>query len=885
MRKLLRVFLLLSAMAGAGWFAFMVVSAKANTKANGHTSALPLASLNQWLSPSAKVDETKMTLIKQARVSRAFVLTRRGENYKDGEKNPTSLQFPVQTDRGEVRLISSANISDIEAARKAHLANPGQRWDYQLVAEFLDSAGEILEQRQYHISANLMEMQRPDGSIGSGSFYLDSGLNPLSGEINIINLQGLSDKISGLRVKLVQADAAIVDVSLRVFQPKLNSQQETAHQWQRLSSQQRQDLARAAVLDPALLQTHEKQNLLRNANQAIGPLGVEGRDYLVRDLYILFENQGAPQAAPIASVGSVFDQQNFATIPIPASGGKIRLDISASPRPEGSVSSVGREIKLRWYGSGVFQRSSSSIVWQGVALQHSLKLQGGLLELEGPRELIARAFLENDEANQPDQVNQAKEITPVAQHERAFFASQSQPVEYAISASAELSGLRLTVRSLMPGQLTPTKAHYTAFDAAGKQLGQGLLPIPAKAAHYERVMADYSANGNDPKLANILSEPVHGFFVLPANTARFSVRAEPGNGQGKNEGSILVVAHTRPWALAREQRIPDDSYAYDAQGKRIPAWFLLRPQNEESMISNDRSRLLSLQSRPLEMTQEQGKILSGAAQWQDYRPRGNWLARPIYTPRDVEVPYREEVLPTMFSPVGLGQTKSIEIPPYQGTTVVQPTLVWLGPNKATELEISLDGKPFYSIAAHGPYGQYQLPAIAAGRHTVEVKSNVPGQVLINHMRPGSDALMRRIGQRINGELVFDFDRTSASAETLTARLYQQAGQAQDGKVSIRIEGPPLPTLKPLSGWVFADRVATVRPAADTGRVFDTEGQLSDGGNPIFLPFPADAPVGRYRITLKTTKPAYVSLSRLSANLVPQRKLHHQTEIQHVQIIE
>ncbi len=882
MRKLIRVFFLLVAAGGAVWLALVLASAKATPQA-GVAKALPIPQLTQWLSPPAKLDDKKMALIKQAKVSRAFVLNKEGTSSSTGSSNSTGLQFPLQMDRAEVRLISSANIRDLEAARKAHLADPGKRWDYKLVAEFLDNAGQILEQRQYHISANLMEVQRPDGTTISSSFYLDSGLSPLSGEINTINLQGLPAKISSLRVKLAQTDAAIVDVGLRVYQPKVRSEQETAHQWQRLSSQQQQDLARAAVQGPALLQAHEKQNLLRNAHQAIGPVGVEGRDYLVRDLYILFENQGAPQAAPIASMGSVFDQQNFATLPIPAEGGKIRLDISASPRPEAAPGSMGREIKLRWYGSGLFQKSSSSIVWQGVALQHSLKLQGGLLELEGPRELIARAFLETGEANQakqadqPKPADQAKEITPVAQYERVFFAGQSLPVEYAVSANAALSGLRLTVRSMMPGTLRATQAHYAAFDAAGKLLGQGVLPIPAKVAHYERVMADYSANGSAPSQANILSEPAMGFFVLPANTARFTVRADQSN--------ILVVAHSRPYALAREQRIPDDFYAYDALGKRIPAWFLLRPQNEASMISNDRSRLLSLQSRPLEQSEEQGKILSGAFQWQDYRPRGDWLARPIYTPREVDVPYREEVLPTMFSPIGLGAAKAIEIPPYLGATVIQPTLVWLGPNQATELEISLDGKPFYSIAAHGPYGEYELPGIAAGRHTLQVKSRLQGQVLINHMRPSTDALMRRVGQRFNGELVFDYERTSASAETLTARLYQYAGQAQDGKVSIRIEGPPLPTLKPLSAWVFADRVANVRPASGTGRVFDTEGQLSDGGNPIFLPFPADAPLGRYRITLKSAKPAYVSLSRLSATLAPQRKLHHQTEIQHVQIIE
>jgi hypothetical protein len=787
-----------------------------------------------------------------------------------------------------LRLVSNASIRDLAAARRAHVQDPGKRWQYGLKLELLDAQGQLLELRQLQLAANLLEVKRPDGLISGPAFYLENGLTPLAGETNALNLQGIAGSVKRLRLSLTGLDPAISDVVLRLYQSHSDASNKP-YQWQRLSPQQQEELARTSVHDKALLQAHEKHNLIRNSAQALGPNGMEGRDYQVRDVYLLLENDGEVQAAPIATQGNWFDQTAFATFPIPPQGGTIRLEFKASPRGAAS-DGLTQPIQLRWFGNGLFQRSHSdagSLLWQGQTLQHTLKLAGGLLELQGPRELIARAWLENPGGP-------ATEITPQPQFERVFVTTPDQPIDFTLAASNSQSGLRLSLRSLSRGSLRPTRAHYAAFDANGKPLGQGVLAIDARAAHYERLMADYSGNHPDPAQNQHLSGLVQGFFVLPANTARFSVRAD------SLDAPLLVAAHTRPWTLAREQRIPDDFYAWDAAGKRIPAWFLLKPDQQEQLLSNDRSRLLQLQSRPLALNEQQGKMLSGQYQWQDFRPRGNWLARPIYTPRDPDVPYREDALPTLFTPLALARPNKLEFPRYQGSTVVTPTLVWLDGKQnckpacqpSTRLDISVDGQPFFSIEPHGPYGEYALPGISAGTHQIQVRSNnqhASGQVLINHVRPAANAWLRRVGQRFNGEMVFDYDRHSAQDETLSVRLYQPAGQQQAGKLTVNIEGPALPTLTPLSGWVFLDRIASVSPAPGTGKVFDTEGQQSDGGNPIYLPLPKDAPLGRYRITLRaagnTGKGSYVSLARLSAEMNAQRKIHHQPEISHVTITE
>ena len=875
MRKISRWLLLLALCSVLGWAS----SAK--------------LSMPGW--PGKPLDAKKMALISQAKVSRAFLLP-----------SDKWLQFPLAAEHAsgheELRVVSTANLQDIDTARREHLQDPGKRWEYAFLLEILDRKGQVLAQQTCHQSANLLENKRPDGNIVGAAFYLDMALAPLAGEVTTINFRHLPGAAS-VRAKLVSRGPQIVDVVLRLYQPRPVSEQDLAHHWARLSPQQQEELARGSVHDKALLQEQEQQNLLRNARQALGPLGHEGEDYDVRDLYVLYENEGLVQDAPIAAYGVQFDRQQYATLAIPPQGGELRLELVPAPdavatapaittAASGSIANFGStgstgsavaastanndanaansDIHVRWYGTSLFERSANSFKYTGASMRQRLPVKGGLLELDAPQKLVLRAWLSSNGKEQ--------EITPLPQYERVFIAGHDTPVTYALSNSTRQSGLRLGVRSLLPAPGRDTLAHYQAFDAGGKSLAIGQLPVPNKAAHYERLMLDYSA----ALQGKVLSEAALGFFMLPPKTASFKVWADT------KDAPLLVVAHTRPFALAREVRIPDDFYSFDAQGQRIPGWFLLRPQDDEALLTNDRSRLLLLQTRPIEEDENQAKILAGNYQWQDYRPRGNWLARPIFTPREVEIPYREEVLPTTFSPVQLGRVQNLTFPSYLGSSVITPSLIWLGPKQPGELEIRLDGQHFFTLQVHGPYGEYALPALAAGAHRLEIQSSQSGQVLLNYLHPGPASLVKRVGQRFNGELVFDYERTSASAETLTARLYQQAASKQDGHLSVRIEGPPLPALKPLSAWVFAERVASVRPlGVAAGKVFDTEGQMSDAGNPLFLPFPLDAPLGRYRITLRAEvgSQAYVSFSRLSSALQPERRAQQQQEIQSATIIE
>ena len=80
------------------------------------------------------------------------------------------------------------------------------------------------------------------------------------------------------------------------------------------------------------------------------------------------------------------------------------------------------------------------------------------------------------------------------------------------------------------------------LDAAKTGAAPATAAVPGKPANYERLLPEYDAIIQ----GKVLLDAAMGFFVLPAKAASFKVWAD------SPDAPLLVVAHTRPMALARE---------------------------------------------------------------------------------------------------------------------------------------------------------------------------------------------------------------------------------------------------------------------------------------------------------------------------------------------
>ncbi|WP_338848902.1 hypothetical protein V8J88_08160 [Massilia sp. W12] len=798
---------------------------------------------------ASALDPARLKLAQHAKPGQAFILA-------DSRK----LEFAVQP--APLRLVTNANVRDLQPIRQALQADPRRRWEYSLQLELLDAAGRVLESRALHMQAGLQEVKRADGSIGGAAFYLEKERFPLSAQSLNLALQAWP-QVSKLRLRLSGLEPELADIALRLYQARADSLSGMEQRWRRLSAQQKEELARGSVHHQALLEEEEKQNLLRNAHQAIGPQGQPGRDYQLRNIYLLHENEGELQAAPALPPGMPFDARQYVTVPTPAQGGALRLELQANPR---APHNTDTRILWRWRGPGLYQQKQGALDWPAAhsRMQASLQLEGGLLELQIPRAGLLRVW------HQAPGQSGEQEITPPHTWQRAYLAQEGRSLTFPLAESEQHSGLRLSLYSLQQGAGAAQSAHYAILDASGAELAQGGLTLSAAPEHYAAIPADLSA----AQQGRYLGELQQRYLLLPPRAASVRISAGPAS-------SILAAAHSRPYALAREVRAPDDYYSFDAKGKRIPGWFALTPQDSASLIAQDRSRSLLLQTRPAEVREDQAQILAGDYDWQEVRPQGAWLARPILAAREPGSPFRPEMLPVTFTPLAGAVRQTIIVPAWQGRQQLQASLLWLGQG-GSDIRIELNGQPFYSGRLHGPMAEQVLPPISAGRHTLRVHSSNGGQFLLNHIQPGPGALVRRLAQRFQGQIVFDYQRSQAVAETLSLRVYQTPGGQAD--LRLRIEGPPLPVGKPLAAWLFAERVAQIKPGAGPrARILGAADELSDGGQSLYLPFPAEAPAGRYRIHISgSSQTRYLALSRLSAGRQARTDFHFQAESSHEQ---
>lgn len=775
------------------------------------------------------------------------------------------LSFPVPSGAQRFKLISNGNLRDLDAAKAKRALDTMQRWQYALEIELVDSKGKVLLHRQHHHRSNFAAIRDPAGRSITPAYYLSETLTPINGVVVNFDLTGLPPA-SRLRVRLVEADPDLADVVVRAYFPESNDEARIAILWKRLSEKQKMLLAKGSVYNAELLQEDERRNLVRNLWQPAGPLGARGVDFLAREMYVLRDTEGEPEAEPILPAGIIGAPGQLAVFTVPEQGAE--LHFSAQPLPGLATPPVAPMlIKGRWYGNSTFARENFTLSWTDSQHFMTRKFAGGLIELEPPVPLALRAFIESN--------GQKIEITPERSYKRLFLPVD-QPIRFTIAHDAQQpTPLRLEARRLLPSTAgTPAQLHYVFLDAQGKILKEDNLSLHALPARYDQVVGE--------PVGTLVSDFTEAYFSAPAAAVELQLSSVPPGGTD----GILVALFNRPNTLPREIRTPEDQFASVAQGEKIPAWFALRPQNYERLVIENRSRLLLVQTRPME---DKPEIQAGLFDWEDFRPRGPWLARQLLVPRDPAVPVREEALVTTYTPLRAGQVQTLEFPSYLGVQQLTPSLLLIrdddGPIAAT---VWLDGRVHHRFRSRGRYSETRLPPLPAGRHRLQIalSDNKPSQLLINHVRPASLAYSTHIASRMDKELVYDIDRTSSSEETLSARLFQPIASSMKGERSrlrVRIEGPkPLP-LSPQPGWLFNERIFDIRPDPSfAAPVFDTQGQRSDAGRPAFIPFPANAARGRYRlrITLENGPPGYLALSRLTPGVAVQRRILEEPEASH-----
>lgn len=744
--------------------------------------------------------------------------------------------------------------------------DPALSWPYTLQYEFLDSGGNVLLRRDYSYRASLRQYQdQTTGARFSSSFYLEPKLMPTDGHIVTLNLLNLP-QVASLRVKILQADPAILDVAFRAYMEEKVPDFRIAHRWLRLSDEQKAKLAKGNVYTQDLLAENEIRNLLRGQEHPLGPAGIAGRSYHSRTMYVMREYEGQEIAVPVLPAGVYVDQNIRGVIPLPEEGGKVRL--SFVPQALEKAPQLGSPIQVRWFGRLLAERKSVEVIWRGEGTALDADWKGGVLEVAASGGLTVRAFLRQGGLKE-------QEITPQAMYLRSFATQPGSPVEFAVDhAGSDPTPFRMDVRqALSPAETAednPVWVSYQLLDRQGAVVREGSILASPPLSSYERLQPD--------TLGLRVTDPSTFYFSLPVEIAAIRLYAET---------PVLLTGYTRPWDLVRESRVPEDAYMVDDAVERQVSWFPLKPKNFQAVVMGNRSMLLATQFRP---PVDNPDVLAGRYQWQDFHPQGNWLGRALFTPVEDFGPQREDALPATYQPIMAGQEMLLTLRAPRHIDSMQPSLAYFRRSGAAfEVKVYLDGKLHYQGRAAGADGEIVLPALRAGQHRVRVVSSEKAEFFLNYTAPLRGSLLKRLANRFEaGRLGFAYEHGTSCEETLGMRLYTPLGQTGRSVVRIWLEAPRHQIVGPLTGWSFISRRFDVRPESLAGsRVASHRGKGTDQGQAFFIPMAQDLPPGKYPLhaVLESGPGGYLLVSRIVPGLAAERKLQFEQELRHVQVQE
>ncbi|HVL74708.1 MAG TPA: hypothetical protein VM406_01725, partial [Noviherbaspirillum sp.] len=597
--------------------------------------------------PQAEVGATFRALSEHAEATRGNVLTVGGPG----------VVYALPPSAGAVRVLSNANLFEVEHARAARQADAQRRWNYAIEVQELDAGGTVLSERVHHFRRDLVEFYLPEGVRGTGSFYLEqSAPFPLAAANTRMRFDA-GARPARLRLRLLSADPDIADVLVRLAVPVPVSQARAESVWRRLNDAQRERLAMGNVFPPKLLTEAERASLIASRWQPIGAQEPSTE----RDIYVL---RGYDLGAPLDRVqvpGLAVGPSRWATVQLPEQGGEVRI-VLETDEVTGESSAQSEQVAVRWFGHSAFLRRESSHAWQGGQFERREKFPGGWLEVRASREASVRFLLVEGERE--------TDITPPVQHLRAWEAKPADQaahedvrdtaaLEFSISHAANASTpLRLVLRRTVAAaaRLSSAPVEVSFLDAEGATVRKFELKPEMLASSYDAPWPE--AAGEQ------VSDPWEVFFAVPQQVAKLRIAAT---------APTLVNAYVRPAHLPRMLRMPEDLTTPEAAETAIPGWFALNPDRHDARILAGQSSLLTLRGRPPE---DRPELSAGQYQWEDFDPVQGGAARVFLAPREAGVPERREAIGQTYRPLPSDKRASFVSEP--GRKQVTARLAWTG---------------------------------------------------------------------------------------------------------------------------------------------------------------------------------------------------------------
>ena len=164
---------------------------------------------------------------------------------------------------------------------------------YAYEIEGLNQAGETVWKKTVHLRSLRLFVRGPLGELVPHAFTSDEpAMVPSASDVILVDFE---QPVSAIRLREYRLGPGVQRILARVQERRPVAERELQIGWDRLSEQEREDLAAGSALDPELLTEQERRALLLARWNPVGPSGIRGRDYLQTMLY---ERPGERISAP-----------------------------------------------------------------------------------------------------------------------------------------------------------------------------------------------------------------------------------------------------------------------------------------------------------------------------------------------------------------------------------------------------------------------------------------------------------------------------------------------------------------------------------------------------------------------------------------------------------
>lgn len=757
------------------------------------------------------------------------------------------LTFPLAGVTERLKIVTNATVD------RKHIKEYGAEYQYSLEYEIVGADQEnVLKTDHYYHTTRLTRYTEPGAEDSHSAFlYIDPEKIPLDSRALTLNSLEwpMKEQAESIRVRLREKESRVTDVLLRVYTIEERTRAEELYNWQRLSIPWRRKQARGNIYPYDYLSDREKLNLMYNRWRPVGPLGTPGRDYRVRILYSLKDYEKEPVTNEEQQDIVFIDSRRVMTLAIPPGGA--RLKVICTP-VEQEVKTEPDIVILNWYGMTaaerqVFRGRSDST---GTAVIESFFDQG-LLELR---------------ADTPFRVNISQNESghwgkwlPEPLYSRSTLCDQQADVQFTLSPMGQQpTPLRLTLR--VPVSEDTPGEYAVDYEFLGVANGTGVLHFSPEPSLYDRI----AVHGTEVPV----SEPVRFYWHLPPQVTGIRL---------SSKSPVLVAASTRPADLAHYVRVPEDYVRTSVtDAKRLPVWFPILPDEYREDIRRQRSILLHVQQRP---PQDDPNLAAGLYLYETLRPASQWTGRYLFLPPDPSPHLRDPAPATLYFPLRK-QNNVLRFIDRDGVDFIRPRLLFFKDGKGADekVALSLDGKPYFEARLYGPNGQFELPSLAVGTHTLSVTSSGSAHLFVNHLHKDGAGQSLRFANRLTEQGVsFDYRKDSDAAERLSFTFFS-AKATKRSIIRVRLFRDTSSSLRPARECTQLDRRFDIRAAGrNSVHILALGNNMVGPGEKFYVQVGQDIPRGKYRIQvqLEDGPPGYFILSRTTPGVFFPRRLRRE----------